>query len=793
MNSYKNENEYEYEILDTSQNNSNMSNRYPRYPLANNPQTPMRNVNYKEWLNMCDSNTKFVGDINTYSSPKAALSVQNAIVTGISISGTVFLVIGSPVLGQSLLLISRLINLLWSVFRPLEPWEELMALVEELINQRIEVVIKNNALASLDGLQQIMELYRIRLSAWVNNKNDQTKMAVREQHRIVDNFLEVNMARFRISGSEVLLLPVYAQAANLHLILLRDIDLFGAEWGIGPEQIRDDYIRLQRYIREYKDHCVIFYNQGLNQFNRSTAQEWIRFNRFRREMTLTVLDLASFFPNYDPRIYPTAVKTELTREIYTDLIGNSTFSPWWNQTVTSFSTIESSVIRRPSFTTWLNRIRVFTGSLNPRISPAYVWGGHELVENRSNGSEITHVFGNTASLTPIQFLSFANVSVFRINSLARSDTQAHTNYGVSRAIFHTSDINNAPGSVAYEVPNNNSSSPMVSELPRENEQRPNEREFSHRLSYISHVRARRYNSGTNGNIDLLMYGWTHTSMNRNNRLEPDGITQIDAVKGVGGTVSGVVIPGPTGGNLVNPGASPAIFSLRVQAPQIPTSYRIRLRYACLSRSPSRIWVHHSGNFHFVELPCNNVSGRPSNTLLESDFHYVDVPGVFSPSINPEILFQDHSFGTVLDKIEFIPIPLLPEGFRIVTALNNNFVIDLNPNNNVTMWNNNGGDNQRWRFTYDQQRNAYVIRNLRNPDLALTWDTTSSSVVAAKISPERREQYWVLENFQNGYVLLNLRDTGRVLDVAGGSVGSGTNLIVYPRHNGNGQIFFIRKP
>lgn len=363
--------------------------------------------------------------------------------------------------------------------------------------------------------------------------------------------------------------------------------------GLGPDEIRDNYTRLQGLIRKYKDHCVTFYNRGLNQFNRSSARDWIGFNRFRRDMTLAVLDLATLFPNYDPRRYLLAVKTELTREIYTDLIGNSTFSPWWNQTVTSFSTIEDNVIRRPSLTTWLNSIRVFTSRLNPAISPAYILGGHELVENLSNGIERRHTFGHTASLTPIQSLSFADVSVFRVNSLARSDTQAHKNYGVSSAIFHTSNINNVPGSLRYEVANNNSSSPMVSEFPGMDEQRPNERDFSHRLNYISHIEARRHATGSQGNINLLMYGWTHTSMDRNNRLEPDKITQIDAVKGWGGLS---LMPGPTGGNLVSLASNLHPYFIRVQAPQIQTNYRIRLRYACLGEGWGRAWVSSQQRF-----------------------------------------------------------------------------------------------------------------------------------------------------------------------------------------------------
>ncbi|HHP1136609.1 TPA: hypothetical protein ACR3Y6_005696 [Bacillus thuringiensis] len=90
--------------MDVSKNNSNMSYGYPRYSLTKDPQ----NTDYKEWLNMCDSNTQFVGNINNYSSPEAALSVQNAISTSISTILQLLSSMGVPGVGT----IAEIINLL---------------------------------------------------------------------------------------------------------------------------------------------------------------------------------------------------------------------------------------------------------------------------------------------------------------------------------------------------------------------------------------------------------------------------------------------------------------------------------------------------------------------------------------------------------------------------------------------------------------------------------------------------------------------------------------------------------
>ncbi|QWH76068.1 phosphatidylinositol-specific phospholipase C domain-containing protein (plasmid) [Bacillus mycoides] len=137
-------------------------------------------------------------------------------------------------------------------------------------------------------------------------------------------------------------------------------------------------------------------------------------------------------------------------------------------------------------------------------------------------------------------------------------------------------------------------------------------------------------------------------------------------------------------------------------------------------------------------------------------------------------------------------------FQIVTALNNSSVLDLNGSNNVTLWSNNGGNHQRWNFTYEQSRNAYVIRNVSNQNLVLTWDILSQNrnVVAAQFNPFFNQQYWILEPFQNGYVFRNLHNPNLVLDVYRAGTANGTNITVYGRNPvgsaHRNQTFFLRR-
>ncbi|HHP1053809.1 hypothetical protein [Bacillus thuringiensis] len=42
-------------------------------------------------------------------------------------------------------------------------------------------------------------------------------------------------------------------------------------------------------------------------------------------------------------------------------------------------------------------------------------------------------------------------------------------------------------------------------------------------------------------------------------------------------------------------------------------------------------------------------------MLESNFHYIELPGIFTPSINPEIRIATGDTPLVLDRFEFIPL------------------------------------------------------------------------------------------------------------------------------------------
>ncbi|QDX91766.1 hypothetical protein EEL30_04915 [Brevibacillus laterosporus] len=123
-------------------------------------------------------------------------------------------------------------------------------------------------------------------------------------------------------------------------------------------------------------------------------------------------------------------------------------------------------------------------------------------------------------------------------------------------------------------------------------------------------------------------------------------------------------------------------------------------------------------------------------------------------------------------------------FQIVTALNNSSVLDLNGPNNVTLWSNNQGNHQKWKFVYDKQKNAYQIYSVSNPNLILAWnDIPGSRNVFATPNQQKEEHYWILQHLEDDYYIIkNKKSPNLVLDVDNANTNNGTNIKVNEQHD-----------
>lgn len=588
------------------------------------------------------------------------ISAPGLVDTTANITSAILSALGVPILGTVVKLYSKLFGFLWGSIPGQDPWKELMDRVEILINQKLTEYARSKALAELEGLQNVMKSYVDALESWQNNsRNSQTRLLVQQRFVAADSHFKKAMPSFAIKNYEVSLLPVYAQAANLHLLLLRDSQIFAKDWGMPQNEVDLFYKEQLDSIEKYSDHCVEWYHTGLNQLKDkgSTAKNWVDYNRYRREMTLAVLDIVALLPNYDVHMYPITVHAELTREIYTDPAGS--YIPYtgnfrevlsWHEmskayALPGFNKMESLIPKPSQFTTLYN-IKMYTRKREiDKYEYYYYWTGHKLEREliqasdqaliiKTNNGEITSEENEFyfAPSTPIYKVNCNYVGRYE-NSLA----------GVNQVEFHylTSDGYKKKKEYTKKIVVFSPSQRMFD----------SEKELkNHRLSYVnSFDLIWRGNNTKGGTIPIL--GWTHSSVAPKNTIYPDKITQISAVKSEKYLTSEVIKgPGYTGGDLVRGSSSMGLIPLfRLNSNKYPDYYRIRIRYAA---DKDGILSMMASNSHNIQIPFKATMKKDADFKYNS-FQYVETTISFS-FLNKFVLFEAHE-GLYLDKIEFIPI------------------------------------------------------------------------------------------------------------------------------------------
>ena len=147
-------------------------------------------------------------------------------------------------------------------------------------------------------------------------------------------------------------------------------------------------------------------------------------------------------------------------------------------------------------------------------------------------------------------------------------------------------------------------------------------------------------------------------------------------------------------------------------------------------------------------------------------------------------------------VQEIEAQTLPDGtYSIQSALKENMVIDLyggatSNNTNVQLFNNNGGDNQKWVIKHVSD-GYYTIAsytdNNQVMDVHAGGKTKGTNVELFKYNGGDNQK-WLLKDAGNGYYYLISKCNGLYLDVYGGYTANGTNIQVWSENGGNGQKF-----
>ncbi|HDR6318913.1 TPA: hypothetical protein QCU53_005810, partial [Bacillus thuringiensis] len=581
----KEKNEYGVMELNSFPYSSKINNNYSKYPLETEPNQLLQPTSDKDFLNLCHLNYRNSGDPKDFADTGAAVS-SGIIVTGTMIAAFGALtVISAPigVLGAIVISFGTLLPLIWSVEKPKIFWTQFFALGETLTGQTLLDNVREEAHATLSGFGKILNNYSNAFDYWLRLKKQQipgsrptpelqeAAQTVKTRFEIVHNSFDENLSDLQLYTYKVVLLSSYAQAANLHLNLLQQGVQFADQWNkdIYPSQISPSagtsvnyYKDLKKHIEDYSNYCIETYNSGLSTLKNSPDITWNIFNRYRRDMTLTVLDLVATFQNYDPSIYSIDTKTELTRTIYSNLFG--IIQPGVKYT----AALENALTLKPDL---YKILRGLTFNTTFGSNANYLSGISNIYNHINSSTNVNGPFfgnhnGSQNILNMPRGQNIIRVSFLRnkhLIGIPAGPTLFEPDQIVDLKLFYgyreSEKHRYIPGNQGLIYENTNLSFSDNSE----------------HLSSILMIPPRTIGSNL---THIYTFAWTNQSTNQQNSILRDAITQIPAVKANNLGVQSRIIEGPghTGGNLI---VLKDNIRFTCQYSNPPQSFYIRIRYA----------------------------------------------------------------------------------------------------------------------------------------------------------------------------------------------------------------------
>lgn len=256
-------------------------------------------------------------------------------------------------------LLSGLVYILWPSDQE-DVWDEIKGQVQHLIDQDLTELVKNLEYQTLQGLKNDIGDY-------------QDAIATQDPSNISANWRSANqnfglaIPQFQVAGYEAALLPYFAQAANLHLALVRDGVLHGKDWGwtgadvlsaqrqlvdaidqynqyVGDTFNQENQKRFDTFSNAERDYLVFCENNPPMDYSLGphyNVTAWNAYNDFVQYMTLHVLDFWKMWPSFSGG----PVKVVLDREIYSCACGSCDYAvipgtPWSSMPTQPISTIE---------------------------------------------------------------------------------------------------------------------------------------------------------------------------------------------------------------------------------------------------------------------------------------------------------------------------------------------------------------------------------------------------------------------------------------------------------------------
>ncbi|WP_170828854.1 insecticidal delta-endotoxin Cry8Ea1 family protein [Bacillus wiedmannii] len=607
------------------------------------------------------------------------MSTQNAYVEQQSVVGsaitTSFQVIrelyrsNKDILSTAGGIIQSIFGFLWKKEHTQTQWEEFMKSVELMIDEKIDTAVMAAAISRVAGLESILAVHQDYLDDLAADPSNSNLQGLVSDHVVnVQDFFVYTMPQLSQSPYQVQQLIAYAEAANLHLAFLRDVVMFGSQWGMQPATIDTYYNYLKNNIQVYTDHCVNTYNTGLektknlmgsinpkdyNKYpylnphaNASTNNykkvlQWNVWNDFRRNMTIMVLDLVVVFPTYDPKVYTNLEGTEieLSREVYStsyNRYGDSTHGGDWK----GWEILETSVVRPPHLVSFLSNLAFYMANYANAPTNTGLDQYDGVINTLRNIDSTSTWEDGFAPITKKEYTTVKDIPGDFIKEI-------NINSGVDPC--HLNFITNSSGTHSVGTCYRSSIQGPIYNLSATIPY--------HRLSYVNGMDDNFSESFSGWGISAWGFGWLHESLKTSNIINATRSSFIPAVKSYGlwGEATVIKGPGSTGGDLVRLPAAPGVIQVRLPVTrQAVKQYKIRIRYA--AQENGELFVGKWANRWWETVNLSLTKTTSSNTPSYSEFKLIDAFHMTANESAFQIELRNNSGGPILiDRIEFIPI------------------------------------------------------------------------------------------------------------------------------------------
>ncbi|MDY0855560.1 insecticidal delta-endotoxin Cry8Ea1 family protein [Bacillus thuringiensis] len=615
-----------YEIRNTKYNPPSRENKYSRFPLDNTQYTNSQNMNYENVLADYPKNGIRVDPPNvaSYNWP---ITWSGAASAGLIVFGTLLaLSSGGAGLGAAYISVGTLLPLFWNsdVAGPTDrTWQYLISqgnsleLGQTITPDGIKPIIEGQ----LQGLYEGFNNFNYFFKNWENKRDDpKAKADVVAYFRSTHDAIIRSMPSFSLKGYEIVSLPVYTSAALLHLVLLRQGVSYANEWGLSRSAGDAYKVILKERINEYINHCQTTYQTGLKKLKEDPRPgTWLYFSDYRREYTLSVLNLVATFRYFDIDKYPSNLKwkPQITEKIHIPTRSTSDILPGFPDS----KTMENKLTPTLSLFTRLTQITFYTSSVfRPVLPDIKILSQIQTSHSYTGGNPAKSITTGWSNASTENFGSAVINSNYRINKckyhqIISGDLPEYgINYmelsfiGPTSYTFPVSVGGPIVDTKAFTVP------PPIPELPIEK---------LPPVEYIlSDFTTMQLYPIRNDNI----YNFSWALESNNNVIEGgDYITQIPAVRG--DFLDGEVKEGPghTGGPVVvlNSLRSKVSITCRVSSNAANKNLSMNIRYASKSEST-------------ITLSVGNRSGGGILENTNADLDRIDIPYENFKSKNFEI-------------------------------------------------------------------------------------------------------------------------------------------------------------